>query len=136
MPIAALPLGFNLAEATARVGRVIERELVQLGASAANLSPRKRNAVRASASRPRTWPRTRAKEAEITRVLAKVSTEDMVVLRCLVGEDRAAQASRYIALKGLRLMLAANGTCGIPGAMMVGFREPSDAEWDAGIVEL
>jgi len=44
----------------------------------------------------------KAKEAEITRVLAKVSTEDMVVLRCLVGEDRAAQASRYIALKGLR----------------------------------
>jgi len=46
--------------------------------------------------------RAQGKGGRITRVLAKVSTEDMVVLRCLVGEDRAAQASRYIALKGLR----------------------------------
>jgi len=89
-------------EATARVGRVIERELVQLGASAANLSPRKRNAVRASASRPRTWPRTRQRRPKSRGVLAKVSTEDMVVLRCLWARNRAAQASRYIALKGLR----------------------------------
>jgi hypothetical protein len=33
-------------------------------------------------------------------------------------------------------MLAANGLCTIPNAMMVGFREPTDEEWNAGISEL
>jgi hypothetical protein len=89
-------------EATARVGRVIERELVQLGASAANLSPEETECCARVGLKAEDLAAHKAKEAEITRVLAKVSTEDMVVLRCLVGEDRAAQASRYIALKGLR----------------------------------
>ena len=33
-------------------------------------------------------------------------------------------------------MLGMDGSCSIPGALMGGFREPTDDEWDAGITAL
>jgi hypothetical protein len=86
-------------EATARVGRVIQRELVQLGASAASLSDDENECCARTGLKAEDLAAFKAKEAEITRVLAKVSSEDMVVLKCLCGDDRAAQAERYISLK-------------------------------------
>jgi hypothetical protein len=89
-------------EATARVGRVIERELVQLGASPANLSPEENECCARVGLSAADLAASKARTAETERILAKVSVEDLVVLKCLCGDDREAMVSRYVALKGLR----------------------------------
>ena len=89
-------------EAVGRVGKVIERELVQLGASPANLSPEENECCARTGLKAEDLAASKAKAAEVERVLAKISAEDLVVLKCLVGDDRPAMAARYVALKGLR----------------------------------
>ena len=86
-------------EATARIGRAIEKELIQLGASAANLSPEETECCARVGLKAEDLAASKARNAEVDRVLAKVSTEDMVLLKIMCGDDRPAMAERYVALK-------------------------------------
>jgi hypothetical protein len=86
-------------EATARVGRAIERELVQLGASPANLSPEENECCARTGLKAEDLAAHKARTAETERILAKVSAEDLVVLKCLCGDNRPEMAARYTALK-------------------------------------
>jgi hypothetical protein len=88
-------------EAVGRVGKVIERELVQLGASPANLSPEETECAARVGLSAADLAASKARNAEIERVLGKVSSEDMVLLKIMCGDDRPAMAERYVSLKGL-----------------------------------
>ena len=87
--------------ATAEVGRFIENQLVQLGASPANLSPEETECAARVGLSAADLAASKARNAEIERVLGKVSSEDMVLLKIMCGDDRPAMAERYVSLKGL-----------------------------------